>query len=425
MCIERRSAAMDEEGGGGGGEDDHQQLFTRADLQQWDREAVRKSLFAQTLQKKLRRLQGRRISEPADVMTAAKDGKAKLSKDDLFVRRKEVNVVGNEDEEEELDLELDKGRMSFLLGRFLSGSDPSLCSTAAVSVSAYSSGSSRSSRSDSLEGGLNLEGGAFGGDVVERGKTEVAAENMTEPPTLKFLCSNSSGYGSERDIREEESGAGTEVASTATDEDKDARDFLVPHAWVEKHFSPNGSNSSGYSTPTPTSAATPTPVDFVRDSSPAFESHVSDADALSSTPRADEGIFFSAKPHSPSPPRRQPEFLTITSGEEKHKVATTKLNALIALLDSSSASSSSAKASSKLSRSAPDLLTAKDFTYGQDASSDNCSGISTTVNDVDGPRSLVMDDELKSEKPNKMRKASSLKTGKTPPGTPGRAKIVR
>ncbi len=370
------------------------------------KDMLKGAVFAQSLQKRLRKLQQRRTSEPSELTAedpAAGGGGA--VKDDLFA------LPGHGDEEEKVG-------MSFMLGRFLSGSDPSLCSTA---MSNYSSG--RSSGGGSVE----EEDGGNALDPLDSvvGEMDDVEEKGQEDGTLskeksKLLGSVSSGFCSEPDgLSALESG-----------------DYLEPQQWVSKHF--DGSNcsldddaGSGISTPIATNTAA---AAFVRESSPAFESCVTDDDGvLSSTPRADDYYMSAAfapvarkeEAKREETPEKDPGFLTITSGEEKHQVAKTKLNALISLLESSSPGSSMKRSSLKKGKdekrfdSAPDL-TARDFSTGHGAPIDIVIG-----DDMDGPRSLIMDEELRAQKPSKMRRASSLKTGKTPPGTPGTRKIVR
>ncbi len=401
------------------------------------KDSLRGAVFAQTLQRRLRRLQGggRRTSEPTDAAAAAaEEGPAGMAKDDLFLNGAE-----------------EKG-MSFMLGRFLSGSDPSLCST--ITSHCSSSSSSSSSRSNSLEGGggANLDVIDIDDDVEV---AEEAVEDSKTAPSVKTLCS--SGYGSEPDM------LSTVSAVSATDAADPKNQLLVPQAWVDTHFVIGGDTASidddmdgsGISTPIASAA-------LVRETSPAFDCWDSSSsakndgdgfdataggsvdDILSSTPRADDHLTVAMRAAagsspvytpkkeeeaSPEPHKQQPDFLTITSGEEKHLVATSKLNALLSLLDSGGNSSTSSclkkrRSKDKLFDSAPDL-SAKDFSGGVGG----CLApveivVGGSSGDI-GPKSLNMDDELRAQKPNKMRRASSLKSGKTPPGTPGRAKMVK
>ncbi len=383
------------------------------------KEMIKGAMFAQSLQRRLRKLQRRRTSEPSELAgEEAADLHGQVAKDDLFALS-----LGQEEEA--------KGEMSFMLGRFLSGSDPSLCSTAMSNYSSDSSSSSSNSSNSVVEEKCEEEVLGHVDSAIMPMEEEGVEEEGEKLEKSKMLGSISSGYCSEPDV----------LSAVC------AGDFLEPQQWVDRHF--DGSNcsleeevGSGISTPivVPNHASSSS---FGRDTSPAFDNCVTDSTddgVLSSTPRADDYLSaaFASRPaaearmeekkkteREETSPEKESEFMTITSGDDKHRVATSKLNALISLLDSSSPGSSLKKSTlkknkdDKLFDSAPDLM-ARDFSAGIGAPIDIIIG-----GDGDGPRSLVTDEELRAQKPNKMRRASSLRSGKTPPGTPGTRKMVR
>jgi hypothetical protein len=404
----------------------------------WPFNQLRGSLFARSLRCKLNRLENRRLSDDVAAATAVSDsgclcgacGCATALSSSLTER-----PPGKED-------------ISFLLGRFLSGSDPAL---ARGSFEVDDDQRSNDDFVDDLASPPTPDNGIHGvlvnnfvmddldnvgeeedEDEDERDEEDQQDKRSSAAPT-RMDGSVSSGYGSEVDVqhgRDHEEKPMQETPHFSLQSSMIDADFLLGGRALGSACSlttDDGSgDSSGLSTPLPSlmmgGSQENLPAEMVEES--------------------ERSVGLVGVPDSAIP---KTNFLTFKTGEETHKVATSKLNNLLNLLEKSSKVDSAKSPGPQRCDSAPSLVV-DDVSRplkGSGGSFNSMVEIKVTPptntavasspgckSETEAATTARLQRELKEtlsepEKPRKLRKASSLKTGKTPPNTPGKSKIVR
>jgi len=396
----------------------------------WPLNQLRGSLFARSLRCKLNRLEGRRLLDEAaaaaTATTAASDSGCQCGACGCATA---LSTSLTERPPEGADI-------SFLLGRFLSGSDPALARGSfdldddqrSTDGSSYIHDTRSPPTPDDGVHGVLVNPFVMDEDDLGKAEEEEGHEERSRTEPIRLEGSISSGYGSELDVQHMNGGKAddderkTEVPQYSLQSSMIEADFLLGSRSLGSACSlttdDDGSGSSGISTPL---------------TSLMFGSHETIPVEMAEEAERSSGLV--AIPES-ALKKVEPNYLTFKTGEETHRVATAKLNNLLNLLERSSENDSQESLRPKRCDSAPSLATSEDRSSLDSIEISN-SMVEIRVTPPNAPAveteaetTARLQRELKEtltepEKPRKLRKASSLKSGKTPPNTPGKSKIVR
>jgi len=379
---------------------------------------LRGSLFARSLRCKLNRLDARRFShedhEPAGLTQSECQCGACNTATVLSSSLTEKPPITD---------------VNFLLGRFLSGSDPALARSHFEDDGGPEEGFVDDTASPLASDAEDQdEDSVLVNEFVMDAEEEVNAEDESESPkSSRNGGSLSSGFGSEVDVqRMNEEEDETPPLQTQMDGLVLDADFLLNGGGA------NWMNGCGRSLGSACSLTTDEEASSGI-STPLQPQHSSPHECLpleEETERRCGRVVI----ESPEPPVN---FLTFKTGAETHKVATAKLNNLLSLLENSQKQQRATSPRPHRCDSAPSLV-AKDDRRALSGGQNSSSLVEIRVTEAPPKRDVEdevataarLQEELKEtlaepEKPRRLKKASSLKTGKTPPNTPGKSKIVR